>query len=104
MSDEDVNELKQYISVMIREIGEMRKDFEARFEKLEGRIGGLEERMGGLEASMNEVKNDMREMKREFRAMTRRFDRLEARVLNATVDVDEIQDRVAALEGNKAAD
>ncbi len=111
MSDEDVNELKQYISVMIREIGEMRKDFAVRFDKLEARVGGLEERMGGLEermggleASMSEMKDETREMRKDIRALTIRFERFEARAADTRADVAELQDSVTVLEGGHVGD
>lgn len=101
MSDE---EMKNYLSVIIREVGEMRKDFVARFEKLEERMSGLEVRMGGLEASMSEMKIDMREMRKDFRAMSVRFDRLGSVVLETRADVSELQDRVTVVEGGHVGD
>ncbi len=94
MSDD---EMRNYLSQIIREIGDMRKGFEARFEK-------LEERMGGLEASMSEMKDETREMRKDIRALTIRFERFEARAADTRADVAELQDRVTVLEGGHVGD
>ena len=94
MSDD---EMRNHLSVIIREIGEMKQDFIVRFEK-------LETLMGGLEASMKEMKDEMREMRKDLRALTIRFDRFEGRAADTRADVAELEDRVTVLEGGQVGD
>lgn len=95
--DERINRLEAqldrqtgYILQMIREIGEMRVDFNKRFDALELQVGNMENQFINL-------KEEVRSLKREFTSFGKALYSLRA-------EVDETEDRVAVLEGNRAAD
>ena len=94
MSTDRFTEILNYLSAMGRDLGEFRQEFRqsreetnARFERIEARLDAIEQRLEKVE--------------REQRQTTRRLDRIESLALTARADADELQDRVAALEGGQ---
>ena len=77
-----------YLSAISREVGEMRKE------------------IGELRAEMNtrlaEVNARLDRVERELRQQGRRLDRIESIMLKVRADVDELDERVEALEGKRA--
>ena len=74
MSTDRTAEMLNYLSAISREIGEMRTEMNARFDRIE----------------------------RELRQHTKRLDRIESMALASRADVEELQDRVDALEEKRA--
>jgi predicted RNase H-like nuclease (RuvC/YqgF family) len=115
MSTDRTTEILNYLSAMSRDVGDLRTQVgEVRVEigDLRGEIGNLRGEIGNLRGEIGEVRTEMRtgmdklsgevvEVRKEVRALTNRFDRLEARVLNTHADVDDLEGRVAALEGKQ---
>jgi predicted nuclease with TOPRIM domain len=81
MSTDRTAEMLNYLSAISREIGEMRTEMNARFSEVNARLDRIE---------------------RELRVLTRRLDRVEGAVLKIGADVDELDERVEALEGKRA--
>jgi DNA anti-recombination protein RmuC len=94
MSTDRFTEILNYLSAISRDVGELRQEFRqfrdetnARFERIEQRLDRMEQRLEKIE--------------REQRQTTRRLDRIESLALAAHADVDELQERVTALEGGQ---
>jgi chromosome segregation ATPase len=77
MSTDRASEMLNYLSAISREIGEMRKE------------------MGELRAEMNAR---LERVERELRQQGRRLGRIEPVMLKMRADVDELDERVEALE------
>jgi hypothetical protein len=81
MSADRTTEILNYLSAISRDVGELRTEMNARFDRLEAEVT----RIG-----------------REQRLQGRRLDRIEGLVLTTRGDIDELQDRVDTLEGKQA--
>ena len=81
MSTDRTTEILNYLSAISREVGELRAEVNARFSEVNTRLERIE---------------------RELRQHGRRLDRIEALVLTTRADIDELQERVDALEGKQA--
>ncbi|MCA1631908.1 MAG: hypothetical protein LC785_10445, partial [Acidobacteria bacterium] len=77
-------EMLNYLSAISREVGEMRTEMNARFAGVEARFAEMGTRLDRIE--------------RELRQHTKRLDRIEAMALASRADVEDVQDRVDALE------
>ncbi|MCA1565931.1 MAG: hypothetical protein LC803_09895 [Acidobacteria bacterium] len=78
MSTDRTTEILNYLSAISREVGELRTEMNARFSEVNTRLERIE---------------------RELRQHGRRLDRIESLVLTTRSDIDELQERVDALEG-----
>jgi predicted nuclease with TOPRIM domain len=81
MSTDRTTEILNYLSAISREVGELRTELNARFSEVNTRLERIE---------------------REQRLQGRRLDRIESLVLTTRADIDELQERVDALEGKQA--
>lgn len=81
MSADRTTEILNYLSAISRDVGELRAEVNARFSEVNTRLERIE---------------------RELRQHGRRLDRIEALVLTTRADIDELQERVDALEGKQA--
>jgi predicted nuclease with TOPRIM domain len=81
MSTDRTTEILNYLSAISREVGELRSEMNARFSEVNTRLERIE---------------------RELRQHGRRLDRIESLVLTTRADIDELQERVDALEGKQA--
>jgi hypothetical protein len=81
MSTDRTTEILNYLSAISRDVGELRTDMNARFDRLEAEVN----RIG-----------------REQRLQGQRLDRIEGMLLIMRGDVSELQDRVDTLEGKQA--
>ncbi|MDQ1558666.1 MAG: hypothetical protein QOD32_1726 [Pyrinomonadaceae bacterium] len=81
MSTDRTTEILNYLSAISREVGELRTEMNARFSEVNTRLERIE---------------------REQRLQGRRLDRIESLVLTTRADIDELQERVDALEGKQA--
>jgi DNA repair ATPase RecN len=88
MGTDRTTEILNYLSAISREVGEMRTEMNARFTRVEVRLDGVDSRLDRIE--------------REMRQHTKRLDRIEAMTLTARADVEDLQDRVDALEEKRA--
>jgi predicted nuclease with TOPRIM domain len=88
MSTDRTAEMLNYLSAISRDVGELRKE------------------MGELRAEMNarftEINSRLERVERELRQQGRRLDRIESIMLKMRADVDELDERVEALEGKRA--
>jgi predicted nuclease with TOPRIM domain len=80
MSSDRTTEILNYLSAISREMGEFRAEVNVRFSEVNARLDRIE---------------------RELRVLTRRLDRVEGAVLKIGADVDELDERVEALEGKR---
>ncbi|HZH31634.1 MAG TPA: hypothetical protein VEY11_12800 [Pyrinomonadaceae bacterium] len=80
MSTDRTTEILNYLSAISRDVGELRTEMNARFDRLEAEVA----RIG-----------------REQRLQGRRLYRIEGLVLTTRGDIDELQDRVETLEGKQ---
>jgi predicted RNase H-like nuclease (RuvC/YqgF family) len=91
MSTDRTTELLNYLSAMSHDVGELRKEMRTGFS--------------GVRKEVDEMRTEMRtgfgEVRKEVRALANRFNRLEAKVLDTYADVDDLEGRVATLEGKK---
>jgi predicted nuclease with TOPRIM domain len=81
MSTDRTTEILNCLSAISREVGELRSEMNARFSEVNTRLERIE---------------------RELRQHGRRLDRIESLVLTTRADIDELQERVDALEGKQA--
>ncbi|MFL6229489.1 MAG: hypothetical protein ACJ741_11995 [Pyrinomonadaceae bacterium] len=81
MSSDRTAEILNYLSAISREMGEFRAEVNTRFSEVNAGLDRIE---------------------RELRVLTRRLDRVEGAVLKIGADVDELDERVEALEGKRA--
>ncbi|HLL15647.1 MAG TPA: hypothetical protein VK388_11325 [Pyrinomonadaceae bacterium] len=81
MSADRTTEILNYLSAISRDVGELRTEMNARFDRLEAEVT----RIG-----------------REQRSQGQRLDRIEGMLLIMRGDVSELQDRVDTLEGKQA--
>lgn len=88
MSTDRTAEMLNYLSAISREVGEMRAEMNARFTEVNARFAEVGTRLDRIE--------------RELRQHTKRLDRIEAMTLTARADVEDLQDRVDALEEKRA--
>jgi predicted nuclease with TOPRIM domain len=91
MSTDRTTEILNYLTAISRDVGELRaevKQLSAQFTQLEARFEQMEARFGRME--------------REQRQHGQRFDRMAGTVLTMRADIEELQDRVAELEGKQA--
>lgn len=85
MSADRTTEILNYLSAISREVGELRTEMNARFSEVNARLDRIE--------------NEVTRIGRELRQHGRRLDRIESVVLTTRADIDELQERVDALEG-----
>jgi septal ring factor EnvC (AmiA/AmiB activator) len=88
MSTDRTAEMLNYLSAISREIGEMRTEMNARFAAVEVRFTEISTRLDRIE--------------RELRQHTKRLDRIEAMTLTGRADIEDLQDRIDALEEKRA--
>jgi DNA repair ATPase RecN len=88
MSTDRTAEMLNYLSAISREVGELCKE-----------IGEIRTEMN---ARFVEVGARLDRIEREMRQHTKRLDRIEAMTLTARADVEDLQDRVDALEEKRA--
>ena len=88
MSTDRTTEILNYLSAISREVGELRTEMNARFSEVNARLDRIE--------------TEVARMGRELRQQGRRLDRIESLVLTTRADIDELQERVDALEGKQA--
>jgi uncharacterized coiled-coil DUF342 family protein len=88
MSTDRTAEMLNYLSAISREIGEFRKE-----------MGEFRKEMGELRKEMD-ARFDR--VERELRQQGRRLDRIESIMLKMRADVDELDERVEALEEKRA--
>ena len=85
MSADRTTEILNYLSAISREVSELLTEMNARFSEVNVRLDRIE--------------TEITRIGREQRLQGRRLDRIEALMLTTRADVDELQDRVDALEG-----
>ncbi len=81
MSSDRTTEILNYLSAISREVGQLRTETNARLDEMNARLTSIE---------------------REQRRMTQRLDRIHGLLLTTRADVDELEDRVVALETKTA--
>lgn len=64
---------------------------DSRFDKVEARLDGVETRLGGLESEVRDIRLTLRDI-------NERLERIEGRVDGIESDIEEIYDRIVALE------
>jgi chromosome segregation ATPase len=88
MSTDRTAEMLNYLSAISRDVGELRRE------------------IGELRADMNtrfaEVNARLDRVERELRQQGKRLDRIEGMTLTTRADVEDLQDRVDALEEKRA--
>jgi len=94
MSADRLTEILNYLGAMSRDFGEFRQEFRQFREETNARLDRIEQRLDKMEQRLEKVE-------REQRQTTRRLDRIESLALTARADADELQERVAALEGGQ---
>jgi chromosome segregation ATPase len=88
MSTDRTAEMLNYLSAISRDVGELRKE--------------MSELRTEMNARFIEVGTRLDRIEREMRQHTKRLDRIEAMTLTARADVEDLQDRVDALEEKRA--
>lgn len=99
MSTDRLTEILNYLTAMSRDVGEFRQEFRqeikqfreetnARFDKIEQRLDKIEQRLDKVE--------------REYRQTSQLLNRVGGSLIMTRADIDELQDRVTALEGKGA--
>jgi chromosome segregation ATPase len=84
MSTDRTAEMLNYLSAISRDVGELRKE-----------MGELRQEVAKINARLDRIE-------RELRQQGKRLDRIEAMTLTARADVEDLQDRVDALEEKTA--
>ena len=101
MSADRFTEILNYLSAMSRDLGEFRQEFRQFRDETNARLEKIEQRLDEVERRLERVEQRLEKVEREQRQTTRRLDRIESLALTARADADELQDRVAALEGGQ---
>lgn len=88
MSTDHTAEMLNYLSAISRDVGELRKE-----------IGELRAEMN---ARFTEMGTRLDRVEREMRQHTKRLDRIEAMTLTGRADIEDLQDRMDAVEEKSA--
>ena len=88
MSTDRTTEMLNYLSAISREIGEFRQETNARFDR-------VEQRLDKIEGRLDRAENEQRET-------WRLLNRVAGALLVFRSDIDEVHDRVRALERRQA--
>ncbi len=109
MSADRTTEILNYLSAISREVGELRKDvstLRAEVSTLRTEVSTLRSEMDTLRVEVNarldRIDNEVVRIGREQRLQGRRLDRIEGLLLTTRGDMDELQERVEALEEKQA--
>lgn len=81
MSTDRTTEILNYLSAISREVGDMRKEMNARFTEIDTRLTRIE---------------------REQRLQVQRLDRIEGMLLTTRSEIGELQDRMTAVESKQS--
>jgi peptidoglycan hydrolase CwlO-like protein len=84
-----------YLSAISREVGEFRQETNARLDKVEQRLDKIEQRLDKIEGQLDKAENEQRET-------WKLLNRVAGALLIFRSDIDEVQDRVTALERKQA--
>ena len=95
MSTDRTTEILNYLSAISREVGELRTEMSSLRAEMNARFSEVNTRLERIETEVTR-------MGRELRQQGRRLDRIESLVLTTRADIDELQERVDALEGKQA--
>lgn len=95
MSTDRTTEMLNYLSAISREIGEFRQETNARFDRVEQRLDRVEQRLDKIEGRLDRAENEQRET-------WRLLNRVAGALLVFRSDIDEVHDRVRALERRQA--
>jgi chromosome segregation ATPase len=98
MSSDRLTEILNYVSAISRDIGIFRAEVNAFRAEVNTRLDQLEARVQSLEARMQGVEGEVRGLRADVRTLTNQLNRFGARVLDIRADIDELQDRVTAVE------
>ena len=88
MSTDRNTEILNYLSAISREVGEFRQETNARLDK-------VEQRLDKIEGQLDKAENEQRET-------WKLLNRVAGALLIFRSDIDEVQDRVTALERKQA--
>ena len=99
MSSDRTTEILNYLSAISREVGLLRTEMNARFERLEARVGGLEGKVGGLEAEMRAGFEKLEDQMRRFEY---KMDIMSEQWLEMRADLRAVERRTDALERKQA--
>ena len=95
MSTDRNTEILNYLSAISREVGEFRQETNARLDKVEQRLDKIEQRLDKIEGQLDKAENEQRET-------WKLLNRVAGALLIFRSDIDEVQDRVTALERKQA--
>lgn len=84
MSSDRTGEMLNYLTAIIRDIGEFRRETKTRFDALEDRMTNMEERMGNLESDVKQIRRDMKLLRDDIH--------------HTRLEHEETKERVAELE------
>jgi septal ring factor EnvC (AmiA/AmiB activator) len=84
MSTDRTAEMLNYLSAISRDVGELRKE------------------MGELRQEVEKINTRLDRIEREMRQHTKRLDRIEAMTLTGRADIEDLQDRMDAVEEKSA--
>jgi predicted nuclease with TOPRIM domain len=95
MSTDRTAEMLNYLSAISRDVGELRKEMGEIRAEMNARFTEVNARFAEVGARLDRIE-------REMRQHTKRLDRIEAMTLTGRADVEDLQDRVDALEEKRA--
>ena len=95
MSTDRLTEILNYVSAISREVGEFRQETNTRLEKIDQRLDKVEQRLDRIEGRLDKAENEQRET-------WKLLNRVAGALLIFRSDIDEVQDRVTALERKQA--
>ena len=95
MSTDRNTEILNYLSAISREVGEFRQETNARLDKVEQRLDKIDQRLDRIEGRLDKAENEQRET-------WKLLNRVAGALLIFRSDIDEVQDRVTALERKQA--
>ena len=102
MSPDRVTEMLNYLSAISREVGEFRQETNARLDKVEQRLDKGEQRLDKIEQRLDKIEGQLDKAENEQRETWKLLNRVAGALLIFRSDIDEVQDRVTALERKQA--
>ena len=95
MSADRFTEILNYVSAMSRDFGEFRQEFKQFRAETNAQFEKVEQRLDKIEGRFDKVENEQRET-------WKLLNRVAGALLIFRSDIDEVQDRVTALERKQA--
>ena len=98
MSADRLTEILNYLSAMSRDVGEFRQEFRQFRDETNARFERIEQRLDKAESRSEKMEGQLETLRSEQRQTVRLISRVMGALQIFRSDVDELDDRVTALE------